>query len=149
MVDYGIAYSICSKNYKFFTAVINRVLCKLYGSIKLMETYSLSLSLGHKNTKAPLILKVLEIIFLTFLTPKLPFATLRTILGSKRSRPPRKTPRNAPPLYVLPAKKNNIPDFQNQRCINSYNSFLCFRNLSRSSPSWHCLLCTLNQIMFT
>ncbi len=38
--------------------------------------------------------------------------------GQKGSRPPRKTPRNVP-LYVLPAKKNNIPDFQNQRYINS------------------------------
>jgi hypothetical protein len=73
--------------------------------------------LGHKNTNVPLILKVLEIIFLfgakhimghflgffegaeTFLTPKLPL-----------NRPPRKTPQNAL-LYVLPAKKNNIPDY--------------------------------------
>jgi hypothetical protein len=43
----------------------------------------------------------------------------RTTQGSKRSRPPRKTPRNAQ-LYVLLAKKNNTPDFQYQRCINSY-----------------------------
>ncbi len=29
-------------------------------------------------------------------------------------------PQNAP-LYVLPTKKNNLPDFQNQWYINSYN----------------------------
>jgi hypothetical protein len=40
-----------------------------------------------------------------FLTPKLPLATLRTILESKMSRPPRETLRNAS-LYVLPTKKN-------------------------------------------
>ncbi len=56
---------------------------------------------------------------LTFLTPKLPIAMLRTSKGSKRSRPTRKTLRNAR-LYVLPEKKNNIPDFQNQQYINSY-----------------------------
>jgi hypothetical protein len=68
-------------------------------SIYLSLSFSLSiyLSLGHKNTNVPLILKVLEIIFLsgakqimghflgffegasTFLTPKFPFTTLRTI----------------------------------------------------------------------
>jgi len=38
----------------------------------------------------------------TFLTPKLPFAALRTIWGSEKSWPPRKTPRNGR-LCVLPA----------------------------------------------
>ncbi len=47
------------------------------------------------------------------------FATLRTIEGSKRYRPSRKIPRNAP-LSVLPVKKNNLPHLQNQRYNNSY-----------------------------
>jgi hypothetical protein len=74
---------------------------------------------GRKITNVPQILKVCDFIFgmakqiinhflgfyevaSTFLTPKLPIAALRTALGSKRSRPLRKTLRNRR-LCVLPA----------------------------------------------
>ncbi len=77
----------------------------------------------------PLILKVRDIIFFsrvkrimghfaghfagsfggveTFLTPKLSWAWRRAVLGSKKSRPPQKIPRNYP-LYVLPQTKKLI-----------------------------------------
>jgi hypothetical protein len=70
----------------------------------------------HKNTNAPLILIVWFVIFYAGKTHKrlfrggldfferlfLPFAALRTIWGSKKPWPLRKTPRNRR-LFVLPA----------------------------------------------
>jgi hypothetical protein len=51
-------------------------------------------------------------------------------LGSKRSRPLRKTPRNAP-FYVLPqTKKINLQDLQNQRYIGI---FMSQREIGRES----------------
>ena len=91
---------------------------------------------------APLILKMRDIIFFlranyimghfkgyfegakTFLTPKLSRAQRGTILGSKKSRPPRNIPRNGPLCSLPKTKKNNIPNFQNQWCIGIFMS-LC------------------------
>ena len=71
----------------------------------------------------------------TFLTPKLSRAQRGTILGSKKSRPPRNIPRNGPLCSLPKTKKNNVPNFQNQRCIGIFMS-LCdqslFVNLFRS-----------------
>ncbi len=79
-------------------------------------------SWNYTFINVPLILKVRDIIFFsrvkhimghfagsfegvkTFLTPKLSWAWRRAVLGSKKSRPPQKIPRNAP-LYVLPQTK--------------------------------------------
>ena len=79
---------------------------------------------------APLILKMRDIIFFlranyimghfkgyfegakTFLIPKLSRAQRGTILGSKKSRPPRNIPRNGPLCSLPKTKKNNIPNFQ-------------------------------------
>ena len=40
--------------------------------------------------------------------------------GSKKSRPPQNVPRNGSKSYC-PTKKNYVPQFLNQRDINSYN----------------------------
>ena len=48
----------------------------------------------------------------TFLTPKLSRAQRGTILGSKKSRPPRNIPRNGPLCSLPKTKKNNIPNFK-------------------------------------
>jgi hypothetical protein len=79
---------------------------------------------------APLILKMRDIIFFlrenyimghfkgyfegakTFLTPKLSRAQRGTILGSKKSRPPRNIPRNGPLCSLPETKTNNVPNFQ-------------------------------------
>jgi hypothetical protein len=89
---------------------------------------------------APLILKMRDIIFFlqanyimghfkgyfegakTFLTPKLSRAQRGTILESKKSRPPRNIPRNGPLCSLPKTQKNNIPNFQNQRCIGIFMS---------------------------
>jgi hypothetical protein len=76
---------------------------------------SLYLSLGHKNINVPLILNVQEIIFLS--GEKHILGHFLEFFGGPQSF----WPQNAP-LYVLPTKKkNNLPDFQNQWYINSYN----------------------------
>ncbi len=42
--------------------------------------------------------------------------------GSKRLRPPRKTPKKCPHYMFCPRQKNNFQDFQNQRCIGIFMS---------------------------
>ena len=98
----------------------------------------------HKITNVPLFKKLWDIIFFfwdnnflihfsghfegakTFLTPKLSRAQRGTILGSKKSRPPRNIPRNGPLCSLPKTKKNNIPNFQNQRCIGIFMSLYFF-----------------------
>jgi hypothetical protein len=62
----------------------------------------------------------------TFLSPKLYRAQRGTILGSKKSRPLRNIPRNGPLCSLPKTKKNNIPNFQNQRCIGIFMSLYFF-----------------------
>jgi hypothetical protein len=85
---------------------------------------------GHKNTNAPLILKIWDFIFFwfwsnyimghfsgyfegasTFLTPK---------FRGQKSLGPLEISLEMANYVVIPQKKNNIPHFQNQWCIISY-----------------------------
>ncbi len=89
-------------------------------SLSLTLPFSLSLSLGHKNTSVP-----------HFESPGNHFfwsGALRSgqFRGQKGLGPLEKQ-REMPHYMFCPRKKNNIPDFQNQRYINSYKLFNIYR----------------------
>ncbi len=106
---------------------------------------SLSFSLGHKNTnvRVPLILKVLDI---TFLWGN---AFLRVFLGGLDLFNPKIALHHAkcPIICFARKKKNNQPDFQNQRCINSYNSLHFYWVLPLAVL--RCPLCSLRFIFLS
>jgi hypothetical protein len=57
----------------------------------------------------------------TFLTPKLPLAARSGQFRGQKSLGPLEISLEMAHYVVCPQKKINIPHFQNQRCINSYN----------------------------
>jgi hypothetical protein len=106
------------------------------------------LILLDEDFNVPLILKVWNIIFSDFESPGNYFfvwgktyngaflgffegALLRYTqdnLGVKKVSAPSKNPAKMPHYMFCPRKKNHIPDFQNQRCINSYCRFVYAAN---------------------
>jgi hypothetical protein len=111
---------------------------RFLGSITGLQIWAL-VETGHKNTNAPLILKFRDIIFFTwanyimghfsgyfegastFLTLKIAPRCARDTIRVKKVLAPPEISLEMAHYVICPQKKNNIPHFQNQRCINSYN----------------------------
>ncbi len=141
--NFKIQIRICLRSLSIITFKKNFdwILCTFWKSLKCMNNKDKKNFLRTIITiNAPLILKMRDIIFFlqanyimghfkgyfegakTFLTPKLSRAQRGTILESKKSRPPRNIPRNGPLCSLPKTQKNNIPNFQNQRCIGIFMS---------------------------
>ncbi len=93
----------------FYEKEANSLRCTIFfyavHMIRIPQTgWLVSRTVTFLTINAPLILKMRDINFV--------FAALGTILGSKKSRPPRNIPRNGPLCNLPKKKKNNVPNFQ-------------------------------------